>query len=335
MSKKIQLVKPGEKMFDIEDEPMPRGAWWWWFWLFFFDNPKDPTRPRQLMILWSTKNAKRINCNNLDIELELPIDRKNLGGAVAAWYFDGEKMHHDFLLEQCMIKVSREGISTDSKVPTSFTMRDFVSRVRIGERFDFVTEIKGEHDFLKPNYHANKFIGSKGYGMTRMNRLHLKGVVDGKPITGTAYFQRVFVTAPAVPWYWGVFHFANGAVLTYFNPRLMGKSIKKDISFFDGKEMHNIKDIKVKRAGGKIPSFDISGENKGERIRFTVSAYEHSSWTFKKKILGVIPSKLVYNEYPSIITDFEFVDKTKKKKTTLKDLGRGVGNAEHTMGLLL
>jgi len=334
MSKKIQLVKPGEKMFDIEDEPMPRGAWWWWFWLFFFNNSKDPKRPRQLMILWSTKNVKKINCNDLDIKLDLPIDRKNMGGAVAAWYFDGEKMHHNFVLEQCTIKVSKESISTDSSVPTSFTMRDFVSRVRIGERFDFVTEIEGEHDFLRPNYHANKFIGNKGYGMTRMNRLHLKGVVDGKPITGTAYFQRVFVTAPAVPWYWGIFHFENGAALTYTNQMVLRKAIKKQIVFFDGKEVHEIKDIKVKKTGGKAPEFNISGETKDARARFTVSTYSHSSWTFKKKSGGVIPNKLVYNEYPARISAFEFVDKKTGRKTTLKELGKAVGNAEHTTGYL-
>lgn len=329
------IVGPGEKLFDIEGEPMPSGAWWWWFWLFFFDNPKDPEKPRQLMILWSTKNVKEIDCNGLDIKLQLPIDRKNMDGAVAAWYYDGEKMHHNFLLEQCKIKVVKDGLSTDSKTPTSFTIRDIVNRVQIGDKFDFVAEAKGTQDFLRPTYHANNFVGSKGYAITRINKLDLKGMADGKPIKGTAYFQRVFVNAPAVPWYWGTFHFANGAALTYTNHRVFRKAIKKQIVFFDGQEAHLLKDITVKRTGGEIPVFKVSGETSDAKASFTVSPYAHSSWTFKKKSLGIIPNKLVYNEYPATITEFEFVDKKTGKKTTPKELGKSVGNAEHTTGYLL
>ena len=335
MSKELKILQPGEKVFDIEKEPMPGGAWWWWFWLFFFDNPRDPNKPRQLMILWSTKNVKEIKCNSLDIKLKFPIDKKNLDGAVAAWYFDGEKMHHDFLLEQCHLKVVEDGISTDSKTPTSFTIRDIVNRVRIGDEFDFVAEAKGKHDFLKPSYHANNFIGSKGYAITKVNHLDLKGYVGGKPIKGTAYFQRVFVNAPAIPWYWGIFHFANGAVLTYTNQMALKKAIKKQIVFFDGNERHEIKDITVKRIGGAIPEFKVSGETNGAKARFTVSAYSHSSWTFRKKSLGMFPNKLVYNEYPATITDFEFINKKTGKTLTSKELGKAVGNAEHTTGYLL
>jgi len=334
MSKQAKFVRPGEKMFDIEGEPFPKGAWWWWFWLFFLDNPKDPAKSRQLMILWSTKNVKEIDCNGLKIKLKLPFDRKKIDGAVAAWYFDGEKMHHNFLLEQCKIAVSEDGLKTDSKVPTSFTIRDLASRVRIGDRFDLVAEAKEGPDFLRPTYHANHYLSGKGYAITRINRLGLKGIVDGKPVKGTAYLQRVFVNAPAVPWYWGIFHFENGAALTYTNQMVLGKALKKRIIFFDGREMRELNDMAVRRVGGKIPEFKISGETAEYKASFTVRCYEHSSWTFKKKSLGMIPNKLVYNEYPAVIDDFEFLDKKTGKRTTSKELGKAVGNAEHTTGYL-
>ena len=104
----------GLKVFDIEDEPMPHGAWWWWWWLFMFDNPENPKKPRQLMILWSTMNVKEIYCNDLLIRLNLTSDRSNIDGAVCAWYFDGEKMHHNFLREQCFLKVTDKSISSES-----------------------------------------------------------------------------------------------------------------------------------------------------------------------------------------------------------------------------
>ncbi len=331
---KVKVIKHGEKLFDVEDEPFPKGAWWWWFWLFFFNNPQDPSRPRQLMILWSTKNINEIDCNDLLIKLQQPIDKKNMDGAVAAWYFDGKKMHHNFLLEQCHIKLTDKSLTTDSKVPTSFQIWDKTNKIKIGDNIQFVAKATGEHDFLKPNHHGNNFIGGKGYGITKINRLDLGGTVDGKLISGTAYFQRVFVNAPAIPWFWGIYHFEKGAMLTYTYQWAMKKTLKRNVQFFDGEKLHEYGGAKVKRIGGDIPQFSVKAENDDSKIRFLVESYEHSSWTFKKKSLGVIPNKLVYNEYPGVIKGIEFTDKKTGKTLTEKELGKSVGNSEHTTGFL-
>jgi hypothetical protein len=269
------------------------------------------------------------------IEIKKARDGKRLDGAVAAWYFDGEKMHHNFLLERCHIDVREKALFTDSKTPTSFSVEGDTNTVKIGTDIEFIATASGKHEFVRPNYHGNTFVGGKGYGITKVNWLELDGRVDGKPIRGTAYFQRVFVNAPAVPWYWGSFHFDNGAVLTYTNQRVFRKAIKKHVAFFDGKDLHEINDITVKRKGGEIPKFELSAETKDKKIRFTVDTYEHSSWTFKKLSMGFLPNKLVYNEYPATISKLEFLDKKTGKHITSKDLGKSVGNAEHTTGYLL
>ena len=80
------------KVFDIENEPMPRGAWWWWFWLFFFDNPRNPARPRQLMVLWSTKNEKEIDCKAILVEKE------RVRGVVLESAGKEEKIEADFVI---------------------------------------------------------------------------------------------------------------------------------------------------------------------------------------------------------------------------------------------
>ncbi len=324
-------VNFAKKVFDIKDEPMPKGSWWWWFWLFFFDNPKNPEKPRQLMILWSTKNEKVIDCNGLKIKPNID-DRNMLGGAVAAWYFDGEKMHHNFLLDRCTLKVGKDSITTDSKTPTSFAVDGKKSTVKIGNDFEFIAEMVKKHDFMRPEYHTNNIIGKKGYSIMRANHFDLKGKAEGKSIGGSAYFQRVFVNAPSPSWYWGIFHFDNGGILTYFNPHALGKSIKQDISIFDGRSTHEFNNIKVKRKGTEVPDFEVSGENENEKISFTVKSYAHSSWTFRKRAFGFFPSKLVYNEYPATVSDLILLDK--KNGRTLK-LGKGIGNAEHTTGMLL
>jgi hypothetical protein len=324
-----------EKIFDIENEPMPKEAWWWWFWLFFFDNPKNPEKPRQLMILWSTKNTREIDCNGLRLKIKPFKDRRNLCGAVAAWYFDGENMNHNLILEQCNINLSNKGIYSDSSTPTCFYVDKDKNIVKIGDDFEFIAEIKNKHEFIKPIYQSSTYIGDKGYSMIKLNHLKFSGRIRNKPIHGSAYFQRIFLSVPPPNWYWGIFHFENGGVLSYFNPHLLGKSLKKDISFFDGEEMHKFSDMSVSRSDESTPTFTITGENKQEKIKFIVNSYSHSSWTFKKKFLKIIPNKLIYNEYPAVISDLKLTDKKTGKNIVLKDLGYSVGNAEHTTGFLL
>jgi hypothetical protein len=331
---KMNPVNFRKKVFDIQHEPRPRGAWWWWFWLFFFNNPYNPKKPRQLMILWSSKNVKKISCNDLQIVLNHTDDRRNLDGAVAAWYYDGKKTHHNFVLEQCNLKITGNSLTSDSKIPTSFTTNGTQSIVKIGEDMEFVMDQLYDHEFATPSYHGKNFIGKKGYNILKINHQELGGIVDGKKIEGSAYFQRVFVNAPAVPWYWGIFHFDNGAILTYTNQFFFGKSIKEDISFFDGKKIHSFEQIKVMRKGGEVPNFNVTGENENETIKFTVRSYAHSWWTFKKRSLGFIPNKLTYNEYPAIVTDFVCKNTEDGKTISQKVLGNAVGNAEHTVGYL-
>ena len=111
IAKSINFEK---SVFDIKDGIMPRGAWWWWFWLFFIDNPENPSKPKQLMILWSSKKEKEISCNDLCVKLKKHSGKDNLDGVVAAWYFDGNNMNHNFLLEQCDLKISCNSIMSDS-----------------------------------------------------------------------------------------------------------------------------------------------------------------------------------------------------------------------------
>ena len=334
-SNKANIIDLKQKVFDMKDEPMPRGAWWWWFWLFFFNNSKNSEKPQQLMVLWSTKNVREIDCNNLKMVLEYSQDKSNLGGAVAAWYFDGKTMHHNFLLEPCTIHISDKTLSSDSSVPTSFSVTKTQNTVKIGNDFEFITRARNDHSFAEPTYHRHTYVGSIGHSLIRLNYLHLSGKVKNEPIHGSAYFQRVFMNAPAIPWYWGIFHFENGGILTYFNIHMLGKSFKKHVSLFDGNTLHEFGDAHIKRTGGTMPTFTVWGETNHEKITLTVDSYSHSSWTFRKKVFGIIPNKLTYNEYPAVISNLTLKNKKTGKTIELEDLGKSVGNAEHTTGLLL
>lgn len=331
---KNNLIDIEKKIFDIKNEPMPRGAWWWWFWLFFFNNPKNPDKPRQLMLLWSTKNSKEIHCNDMKFKLDLPLDKKNLKGVVAAWYFDGEKMHSNFLFEQCNIKISDKMLSSDSTMPTSFSINKNKNIIKIGKDFELTAELENKHEFTKPAYHSNTYIGNKGYSMIRLIRLKLTGKIKKEKVHGSAFFHRIFVNSPSPSWHWGIFHFEKGGILTYFNPYFFGKSFKKDITFFDGSKTHEFKDINVKLLTKNMPVFEIKGESMMEKINFIINTYSNYSWMLKKKTLGIIPNKLTYREYPAFVSDFKLTNKKTGENIVLENLGKSVGNVEHTTGFL-
>jgi len=324
-----------KEVFNIKNEPMPPGTWWWWFWLFFLNNPKNPEKPRQLMILWSIKNVKEIHCNDEKFIFNLPLDKNNLRGVVAAWYFNGEKMHDDFLFEQCNIKISDKMLTSDSTMPTSFSIDKNKNIIKIGNDFELVAEVEDKQGFTSPFQQSNKYIGNKGYSMIRLIRLRLNGTINNESVHGSAFFHRIFVNVPSPSWYWGIFHFESGGILTYFNPFFFGKSIKKDITFFDGETLHEFSDINVKFSVHGMPVFIIKGENKNERINFTINTHSYYSWILKRRVLGFIPNKLVYREYPAFVSDFKFSNKKTGENINLENLGKSVGNVEHATGFLL
>jgi hypothetical protein len=321
-------------VFDIQNEPMPPGTWWWWFWLFFFENPKEPGTPRQLMTLWSVKNVARICCNDEKFTFDLPLDRDNLSGVVAAWYFDGKKID-DLVFGRCNIRMSDNMLTADSTVPTSFTIDKGKNIIRIGNDFEFFAEVEDKPDFTRPLQQSNSYFGSKGYSMIRFIRLTLNGKVRNERVHGSAFFHRIFVTVPSPSWHWGIFHFERGGILTYFNPFFFGKSLKKDITFFDGKKRHEFSQMTVKFTAHSTPVFTIQGENEDERIDFTVDTHSLFSWILRRKILGVIPNKLIYREYPAFVSAFRLKNKKTGESIDLNDMGKSVGNVEHATGFLL
>ena len=244
-------------------------------------------------------------------------------------------MHHEFVLEQCNLNIKDKMLTSDSATSTLFSIDKTESTVKIGNQFEFLAKLESNSSDLLPTYTANTFFGNRGYSILKAEYFSLRGMVNNKPIHGTAYFQRIFLNAFAMPWYWGIFHFENGCVLSYFYPHLLKKPIKKIISFFDGTIRHRLYLTNIQRSGKNTPIFTVSGRNDYAEIQFIVKSYSHSFWEFRKKILGIIPNKLTYNEYPAIISDLKFSNNKTGEKLDIGDLGKSVGNAEHSIGFLL
>ena len=329
-----------EDIFEVDEAGMHRkGNWLWWWWIFYYRQPKET--PKQLMILWSTKNEKHINCNGLDVRLRNEFIKRddnslNIDGVVAAWYYDGKQMHENYLLDQTSVIVNSQSVKT-GKPDSSFEVNSEGFEVKLRDLEFDVFNIQ-KNGFYAPQYRESKFPGTRySYDIHKITRADFKAS-NG---SGTAYFQRVRVNAPAPPWYWGVHHFDNGEALHYYEPHFSSTlitdkakpswalPIKQEFEFYDGKRVHRNKSVRVKREGSKEkPHFIVESSGPAGKARVVIKAYAAAAWRFNKSSFN----RFTYNEYPSLVEEFRF--KNASGEWTIDDLGTGYGNSEHSTGLL-
>ncbi len=347
------------------DNMLPDISWYWWWWMFFIENPKNPNRPKQLMILWSTKYTDDILVNDKRWSVsKLPV-KENGGlefdGMTAAWWFDGEDMYEPIVLDDMDFKVFKNG-EKGKLVPRSngadyrfFGSPDKYRVNIIDEENDFRFELTPWNDFLqkhrfKENYYTKKY----SYNIMKIYGMKLKGVIEGKKVKGSGYFQRVNVNAPAMPWYWGLVHCETGSFIHYFNPfigpqifRTKKKQRSKldfgDLSLsgsilFYHKETDSEFDFSSKSVDVRhhfeddMPVFVVTGEDEDKRIRIVLKAYSRAYWRFQQPRKYGMKSILYYNEYPANLLDFEFEKKDGTLKVKKEDLGKTHANFEHTWG---
>jgi hypothetical protein len=371
-----------EFMWDLDtDTKIKNLTWWWWWWIFFIKNPDNPTRPRQLMILWSTKNCERIIVN--DYLWERNQDIKKTGepgkdqdgryrkrkmtfdGMTAVWWYDGKRMHDPFGLERSDFTVEWKGSKgyvrphTDNIYLFSGEPDRYKVLIKKGDmEFDF--EMTPWNDFMSSHrYKVGKYIGKMGYSNYKVYGSLLKGHIKSggvfEEIDGTAYFQKVMVNAPAVPWFWGMFHSENGSYIEYFNPHygfpVWHKdasprsfwdrgyfNLSKSLQFYDAEiDTHyqfRKRQVRVrKEIVDGLPTFWVDGDNGEQTLSLKVRAFSRAYWRFEQKYWGIMRSVLYYNEYPAELLEFELVGG--KKDVTRKDLGYVAANIEHSWGWLV
>ncbi|UCE36237.1 MAG: hypothetical protein JSW00_11935 [Thermoplasmata archaeon] len=344
-------------------------SWWWWFWLFFMENPENPNRPKQLAVMWSTKDCDKFRINETWWHRRKKTQKMGnqiiIDGAVGAWYYDGKKMKEPVILDKRFFAIRQKenhGILTSTPKPDYYLSgRPGEYKVHLeNKNFKFHVDLTSTNDTLSDEkFSENSFYFGYGFDILKICRMNLKGVIkdvttEGE-VAGTAYFQKVRISAPIIPpWYWGTIHMQNGSYLQYYmlhlGPPMFRrkkshksnldwgeKYISKSISFYS-KELEKsfeFKNPKISKHFDEsgLPIFKLEGMNKENSISFTLNSYSRATWYFEQPMLRFIKTVLYYNEYPVTLSKFSF--KGQDVKLTEKDVGTGVGNCEHAWGCLI
>ena len=191
-----------------------------------------------------------------------------------------------------------------------------------------------------------------GYDILRLHGTNASGHIDGAEVRGTAYFQKVKVQAPSVPWYWGVLHLSDGSYIDWFLPHVSPTLSSLDdrawtsrdlghVALSEGGLLHDetrghterfARVVVGKENEGDLPVFSIRMWNGRVSIDLEVAALARAHWTFDQPTRAGLRSHLTYNEYPLEVRRLRLEDEQGVR--TEADFEWIRGNAEHAWGLL-
>jgi len=340
-------------------------TWHWWWWLHFFENPDNPEFPKQLMILWGTRNCRKVRVNDFCWEPKIPIEinenRSTFESMVASWYYDGNKMHDPLIIDNGrtetewddhsgrIIMESDQGTYSFNGGPADLKLD--VDSENVGIELS-MQRWKDPMAELVPT--GKNFTGKTGYSMLKYRALSSSGKIrmgeTETPVRGRSYFQKVRISSITPCWYWATVQWDNGAYLQYFLPHigvpmlrqsishksLMDwgeKMVSKTLNFYDpeeGKE-YFMQDIRItKRYENDQPIFSVDAFSAEGELNIEMETYARCCWNISQPLIGPIWHGIFYNEYPARVTNFQF--KTRNRKVDNDDFGKSYCNCEHTWG---
>ena len=362
--------------------PLNHLTWDWWWWLVMLDDPKNAEPGKQLMVLWSTKDNEMVQVNDViwNPKGKPGFDEQGgirLDGMVCAWWFDGSVMHDEIISHVCDMIVlpahhpswpssSKSNRGGGAVVPLldsdcSMGMVEDLSKFWLNLNLSENSPIQSVQLNLTPwnpamstARQANAtYAGNMGYDILRLHGTKVSGAIDGEPVNGTAYFQKVCVQAPSVPWYWGMLHFSDGSYLDWFLPHasltMLSRDTrawkKRDVShialsqgglFHDAQnkrsERFEIVSVKKDMQSNNLPHFDVHLKNGRTSIHISAQAVERAHWDFHQPTRGGVWSHLTYNEYPLVVEELRIEDEFGIRSKSDYEWLRG--NAEHSWGFL-
>jgi hypothetical protein len=340
-------------------------SWHWWWWIHFFENPANPEFPRQLMVLWGTRNCKKVRVNDLYWEPNIPIEINENHTAfesiVASSYYDGKRMHDPFILDHGKTETEWDDHSGRISMKSDQGVYSFG-----GSPADFKLDVDNEKVGIELSMQRWKdmmaelvstgrnFIGNMGYSMLKYRALSSSGKIRvgdiETPVKGRSYFQNVRIFSITPCWYWATVQWDNGAYLQYFLPHVGipmlrrsishessmdwgEKMVSKTLNFYDPEERKEyfMHDIRVtKRYENDLPIFSVNAFSDEGELSIEMATYARCCWNISQPLMGPIWHGIFYNEYPARVTHFEF--KSGSRRVSNDDFGKSYSNCEHTWG---
>jgi len=324
------------KIMDIDRTgELKNRTWWWWWLIFFLKNRENVDRPKQLMILWGTRNTDYVEVSDVPWRKRFDIQREGnhltFYGMCSSWFYDGSKMIEPLFADQ-------------GTMASDWNEEEGVLVLKNDNTYSFAKK-GGDYIIANLGYQMHKIRGNLASGRI---------VIDGSETEeeGTAYFQKVRINSPTSPWYWGVFHTESGGYVDYFMPHIGPPALRrspghrsrldwgerplsKGWQFYDPSdgEFHRIKKISMHRTyENDLPTFTLRGREGNTSIEMVMEAFSRACWKVKQPLLRYLFTYLYYNEYPVNVVKFNF--RCGQKTRTLSDLGRFVGNCEHSWGMI-
>ncbi|MBI4417010.1 MAG: hypothetical protein HY557_08505 [Euryarchaeota archaeon] len=354
------------EVFDADPaHQLPRRTWWWWWFIFFFRNPEDTARTKQMVLLWGTRNCRKLVINGHPWENRSEIRRTDstidCDGMSAGWYYDGRAMHDPLFVDHGPLHTEWDGggrlvLANGNRYEFDAAKTpQVVSIHRPG--LDITLQLHPWTEYLSQVVPTGKrYLYHLGYQMHKIRGVRVRGAIalggKSEDLEGTAYFQKVRINSPTSPWYWGVFHAPDGSYVDYFMPHLGPPALRRTVrhaspwdwgewhlsnsfQFYEAAtgELHRIKRVHIaKRYVDDLPVFRLRGAMGGKSIDLETTCYARATWIIQQPVFGPITNVLHYNEYPANVTAFDFRDRG--RRVTLDELGPIVGNCEHSWGLV-
>ena len=339
-------------------------TWHWWWWLYFFDNPNNPEFPKQLMILWGTRNCRKVRVNDFRWEPTIPIkvegNRTTFESMVASWYYDGNKMHEPFFIDSGKTDTEHDahsgrirmegdrGVYSYGGSNADFWLKIDTANVGIELSMQKWRDVMAE---LVPT--GRNFFRNMGYSMLKYRALSSSGKIrvgeNETPVRGRSYFQKVRISSITPSWYWGTVQWDNGAYLQYFLPHIGlpmlrrsishgskmdwgEKMVSRTLNFYDPEEgKEHLMEVEItKRYENDLPVFNVQASSDQSELSIEMATYARCCWNIAQPLLGPLWHGIFYNEYPARVTNFEF--KTGTRLVRNDDFGKSYCNCEHTWG---
>lgn len=387
------------RMWKLQERPpLHHLTWDWWWWLLMLDDDDGNPSGKQLMVLWSTKDNPKVMVSGTEWT---PKGRPgfdddggiSLDGMVCAWWFDGKRMYEPYIKRKCRMIVvddkhpswpnnpTDSGAGGGAVVPLteedmSMGLKSDLSEFWLNLHSDEFPEdnnvpktmqftLTPWNEAMSTARHATAtYAMEMGYDILRLHGCKVSGKLDGEDINGTAYFQKVCVQAPSVPWYWGMLHLSDGSYIDWFLPHLSMTVTSRDnqpwrkrdlghMSLSQGGLFHDavsgksipFDSVRVEKyasdavegehgsnPGSNLPGFKVEMWTESVHINLDVVAIDRAHWAFEQPTIGGLVSNFTYNEYPLRVISLSITDESGVRK--LSDYNWIRGNAEHSWGIL-